>query len=33
MSTALGQRKSWIAFTASKLAWGLVHERSDKLEQ
>ena len=24
---------TWIDFTANKLAWGFVHERSDKLEQ
>jgi hypothetical protein len=33
MPAADRQRKSWIDFTANKLAWGFVHERSDKLEQ
>jgi hypothetical protein len=33
MPAADRQRKTWIDFTANKLAWGFVHERSDKLEQ
>jgi hypothetical protein len=33
MPAAALPRKTWIDFTANKLAWGFVHERSDKLEQ